>query len=646
LTRSGSSWTKQDLVRGLPRSEENHATNALVLDSAAKVLYAAQGGNTNMGAPSNNFNFLPEYAYSAAILRIDLGAIGASTYDLPTLVDEDHPGLVGPFGGNGGKHQAKLTPGSPVQLYATGFRNAFALVRTRQAKLIAINNGPNAGWGGLPIGEGTSGACTNQKREGGLHHDDSIHLLSNGYYGGHPNPTRANRANRFNATNPQSPVPSGNAIECDYRGTANNGSLATLPGGTTGMAQYTASNLANQLADDLLVGSVDGTVYRATLDAHGTKVVATEPLFSNLGGYAIDIAVQGDAEPLPGTIWVPNLQLNVIDVFEPSDFGGRPIPPCSGGPSGSLDEDHDGYSNADEIANGTDPCSSADAPHDWDHDLRSDVLDGDDDNDGTPDTSDAFAVDASNGLATDVPIAYSFQGSAPGSACAPTPMPSGCPGGITGLGFTGLMNNGSVNYEAQFDPELMTVGGAAGVLTVDQVPPGDALGATNSQQFALQYGVRPSETAFTVHAQVLAPFAGTTPAGGQSLGVFLGTGDQDNYVKLVVSANNGSPEIQLVSEVAGIATVVGVPLSLIDVSTVDLYLTVNKSDGSVVARFRTATTTETGALTDAGTVPMIPAPWLEGANQGLALGLIATSAGATPFSATWSLLETMAGPPL
>ena len=182
-----------------------------------------------------------------------------------------------------------------------------------------------------------------------------------------------------------------------------------------------------------------------------------------------------------------------------------------GATSGSLDEDHDGYSNADEIANGTDPCSSADVPHDWDHDFRSDLLDPDDDNDGTPDTSDAFAVDASNGLATDVPIAYPFQGSAPGSPCAPTPMPSGCPGGITGLGFTGLMNNGSVNYEDQFDPELMTVGGAAGVLTVDQVPPGDALGATNTQQFAFQYGVRAPETAFTVHAQVLAPFAGRHP---------------------------------------------------------------------------------------------------------------------------------------
>ena len=169
------------------------------------------------------------------------------------------------------------------------------------------------------------------------------------------------------------------------------------------MAEYTASNLANQLNGDLLVGSVKGNVYRVTLDDSGTKVLATEPLFSNLGGSPIDVAVQGDTDPLPGTIWVPNLQLSVIDVFEPSDFGGRTIPPCSGANSLALDEDHDGYSNADELANGTEPCSSADVPHDWDHDLVSDLRDPDDDNDGIPDTTDPFAVDAANGLSTERP---------------------------------------------------------------------------------------------------------------------------------------------------------------------------------------------------------------------------------------------------
>ena len=39
---------------------------------------------------------------------------------MPTLVDDDHPNLVGPFGGDMGKHQAKITPSSPVQVFAPG----------------------------------------------------------------------------------------------------------------------------------------------------------------------------------------------------------------------------------------------------------------------------------------------------------------------------------------------------------------------------------------------------------------------------------------------------------------------------------------------------------------------------------------------
>ena len=207
------------------------------------------------------------------------------------------------------------------------------------------------------------------------------------------------------------------------------------------------------------------------MDAGGTKALATEPLFSNLGGYPIDVAVEGSSGALPGTIWVPNLRLNVIDVFEPSDYGGRPAPPCSGADSPALDEDNDNYSNTDEIANGTDPCSGADVPHDWDRDFVSDLRDPDDDNDGRPDVSDPFPVDAANGLTTDVPIGYPFESGASASPCAPTPVPSGCPGGIIGLGFTGLMTNGSTDYGANFDPSRMTVGGAGGVLTVDALRP-------------------------------------------------------------------------------------------------------------------------------------------------------------------------------
>src|SRR6185369_7904700 len=112
LTWNGTSWTKVDLIRGLPRSEENHSTNGMVLSADGTKLYIAQGGNTNNGAPSSYFSNTSEYALSGAVLEVDLVALNAmpnktftyspgvtSTYkyDLPTLNDPTVPndGLPG-----------------------------------------------------------------------------------------------------------------------------------------------------------------------------------------------------------------------------------------------------------------------------------------------------------------------------------------------------------------------------------------------------------------------------------------------------------------------------------------------------------------------------------------------------------------------
>ena len=81
LTLTAGGWEKLDLVRGLPRSEENHHGNGLVLDpNDPGIIYLSMGGNTNAGATSRNFALLPEFALSAAILKIDIGFIGESTY--------------------------------------------------------------------------------------------------------------------------------------------------------------------------------------------------------------------------------------------------------------------------------------------------------------------------------------------------------------------------------------------------------------------------------------------------------------------------------------------------------------------------------------------------------------------------------------
>src|SRR5262245_25122513 len=217
LTWDGTSWVKLDLVRGLPRSEENHSTNGLQLDRVTNTLYVVQGGHTNQGARSTNFALLPEYALSGAILSIDLNAIGNTTYDLPTLDDETRTN-TGPgvdqgdqFGGNDGLNQARLVPGGPVQVYSPGFRNAYDLLINSSGRMYTIDNGPKAGWGGVPSG------CTNAQVEPGVTLQDNRHFITGpGFYGGHPNPTRGNMANTFNPSIPQAPVTVSNPVECTY----------------------------------------------------------------------------------------------------------------------------------------------------------------------------------------------------------------------------------------------------------------------------------------------------------------------------------------------------------------------------------------------------------------------------------------------
>jgi hypothetical protein len=639
LTWNGSSWVKLDLVRGLPRSEENHAPNGMALDTATNTLYIAQGGNTNMGATSTNFALLPEFALSAAILSVNLTAIGNTTYDLPTLDDENRPGVNDandPFGGNDGKNQAKLVPGGPVQVHASGFRNPYDVILTQAGRMYSIDNGSNAGWGDVPLDQNgnpttaiTAGNATNAVHEPGKSDQDNLHFITGpGFYAGHPNPTRANLANTFNPTNPQSPVSVANSIEGFYLNTGvQDGALALFDGSTNGMVEYTASNFGGALKGDLLAAGFSNQIFRVKLNSAGSVVTLQEVLFNSVGIIPLDVTALGDTGPFPGTIWVADHQSNSIFVFEPNDFSGAPI--CFGHDDPALDEDGDGYNNHDEIVNGTNPCSAGDFPPDWDQDRTSNLLDPDDDNDGRPDTSDPFAIDKLNGKGTQLPVLYTWENNAPS------------PGGLLNLGFTGLMSNGTANYASLFDPAKMTAGGAAGVVTVDAVSEGDATGATNTQEYAFQFGVDipPGSGPFTARTRIVGPFAGLTPQAGQSMGLFIGTGDQDNYFKIIVSGSGGGG-VQWVKEVAGVVTTGTLSsVSLPGPSGIDLYLTVNPNAATVQARYTVTVGGVTGPFVNLGAPVAIPSSWWT-QSTGLAVGIISSSAGAAPpFPATWDFIE-------
>ena len=285
LTLTAQGWKRIDLVRGLPRSRQDHATNGLALDPSTQTLYVVQGSNTNRGAPSQSFGLLPESPLSGAVLAIDLAQIGNTTYDLPT-----RSGRGGP-GGRSGANASFVRLGAPVRIVATGLRNPYDIVRTRSGSLFATINGANAERGARPGSD-----CTSAAREGGTRALDKLVRIREGAFYGHPNPSR---------------------LEC---GSPTEAPLTSFRFSTNGIAEATAGPVDG----DLLAVSFDGTLHRIELDETASRVVAREGV--KPGGIPLDVTVEGEDDPLPGTIWVA-LYIDVrgnpggLAVLEPARLG-------------------------------------------------------------------------------------------------------------------------------------------------------------------------------------------------------------------------------------------------------------------------------------------------------------------------------------
>lgn len=695
LTWDGSKWVKIDLVRGFPRSEENHAPNGLVYDKFNKKIYLTIGGFTNAGAPSKAFTYSCEYALSAAILSIDLPAIESMPvkangdhpyiYDMPTLDDPDRvnkpdgsdPG--DPFGGNDGLNQAKIVPGGPVQIYASGFRNAYDLVLTkspgRENRLYVTDNGANPGWGGHPANEGAHGNVTNNYPSGEpgssgegpndpmVNNLDAVHYIGNvgsyepgSYYGGHPCPIRANpngagwfthsgdinggtkvwRTSKTDSKNPLPadwppfPISMANPIEGDYQNPGvSDKSIITFTQSTNGICEYSASSFNGAMQGDLLAIGFEGAIFRIRLNDAGnqtlnvlgdSKLNQDQTFATGFGSKPLDVIAQGDNEIFPGTIWAAVYGASSIVVFEPLDNTS-----CTGTYSLSMDEDEDKYSNADEIDNGTNPCSAASQPNDNDQDFISDLKDTDDDNDGIADVNDAFAVDGENGLKTNIPIDWALFNNDPGT-------------GLFGLGFTGLMVNGSTDYLQQYDLNNMVAGGAAGAFTLVDVPEGDAFGTKNTQQNAFQWGINVNKFTkpFVIDIELSGPFFNNlSPQDFQSAGAYIGNGDQDNYLKIVLNANGGVGGIQVLHENLGSATSHQYSISKIPESSFNVIFEVDPAKGTVQPIYKSDGASEI-ILGSPVILSQKLLQALQSSSQALAVGLISTSEGAGgSYTNTW-----------
>jgi uncharacterized repeat protein (TIGR02543 family) len=627
-------WDKVDLVRGLPRSEENHASNGLQVHTVngKRYLFICSGGNTNAGGPSRNFTKITEFALASAILSVDLSVLevmpvqGSGTnqyvYDLPTVDDPSRnnangitnpatPGYNGidindPFGGNDGLNQAKIVQGGPVQIFSPGYRNTYDLVITKAGRMYVSDNGANGGWGGVPENEGPAvngqSLVTNNYHyilsngnalEPGsdvpyngqtVNNKDNLHLVTGlgtntvsnytwgSYYAGHPVPIRANPSgaglythdgentdfNGYFRTSytgnpstslpydwPPVPISMADPRQGDFRNPGTNmaigedGALLTWSNNTNPLAEYKASNLNNAYKGNLFAGHSGGFLHRVELNTDGSLNKLTLN-FASPGGTVLGLTAQDDHEIFPGTIWMAT-HGGQIKIMEPQDYDGGGgtvcLQPGQAGYLATADYDNDGYSNQDEIDNGTDHCASSIFPPDFDGDFISDLNDPDDDNDGIPDHLDPFQM----GVPFDLPVKNElFSDKMPG---------------FRGLGLTGLMTNLNPNDNylnwmdkpGDGDGVDDIYGGAVGAITV-YMTAGTAYGGANTQEKAFQFGVNMDQTKgpVTVRSRMLPPFHAHTA--GQSQGIYIGNGDQDNYLAVNLVTNG----YEVIKEVGGV----------------------------------------------------------------------------------------------
>ena len=697
LTWNGSSWDKVDLVRGLPRSEENHAVNGLHLDKTTNILYLAIGGHTNTGSPSNNFAYLNEYALSAAILSIDLNIINTLPirgvgnvkylYDLPTLDDPTRPNVSNPdynpsipgsqqtidqgdpFGGNDGRNQAKLVPGGPVQIYASGYRNAYDILVTKTpgktGRMYTIDNGANGGWGGYPKNTNTPG-ITNEYLVGEpgsttnlgdlpmVTNKDNMHLVSKPgmapVYGGHPNPIRANPGGAglyyydgitatfsLSPTSDWPPVPLSMANPAEANALihgVNDGALTTFSTSTNGIAEYTSSNyFGGQMVGDILTADFSGIIWRMKMSEDGTQVASKEIFASGFGEITLDIIAQGTGDIFEGTVWSCDYTASKIYIFTPQGSVN-----CSGNnASYTLDDDEDGFSNADERDNGTNACNASSFPADFDGDHVSNLNDSDDDNDGINDLADKFHRDASNGQNTASTLLYPFLNGNPGT-------------GLFGMGLTGLMSDGTTNPDSKYDmndPGLI-MGGAVGLASF---PAGAGNPMTNTLKYGFQYGykVNSSSQPFSVQTSLIGPFFNnltvTQITASHRQGIYIGKGDQDNYLMLAVSGNGSNSGLRVVMENNGTVMLDNFyPVSgILNASAIFLYLDVNPATGVVTPKYSTSTNTTIQAVGSPVTLVGQSLTTLQGPDA-LAVGIIAYG-NTTTYSAKWDYLNIMTNAP-
>lgn len=644
-------WNTVDLVRGLPRSQHDHQLNGVeyAVDDVTGLPYLLvnAGGMSNAGATSAPLNYMAETAYSGAVLKVDLGAILGMTlktdvygvdyyYNLPTLDDPTRAGVtegvdasIEIYGSNGGLNQAKLVVGGPVQIYAPGIRNAVETIETEDGNFLTFDNGGNPSWGREPIIVG--GNATNLPTLAGsiTTNQDQLHLVVEGVYMGHPNPTRASGSDaglyQQNASGiplPQYPTDYASVVPESMQdpaqgfflaeGTAD-GALALSSKSTNGLTEYTfAGAFGGEAAGDIFaVRYATNSIIRIKLSDTNNDGIPDTGV--QLDEWALGIASPLDVHaPTAGQILFGTLLVSGL-----TETGSiRILVPDDGSATNPIDPE-------------------------------------DRDTDGINDRSDAFAMDAENGMGTTLAagqtLHWEFESTTPQSAL---------PGQVAGfrIGLSGIMSNGTDLPETlsldRFEPVILggddvVLGGTANTVLIGATPGGSANGAANTQFHGFQAGFSAQSDRFTITAEVWNQFR-NIPVGSRSVeqksGFYLGTGDQDSFISINIGMGFMELRYEENGVQAALQTIALPQLLNVNINTylTDLTFAVDRIAGTISASY----VAQTLGGPVAGSFAPVQAYGdlldalhnqyaINGHESGVAWGLMATSGSATPFEANF-----------
>jgi hypothetical protein len=234
--------TVQPLITGLPVSNHDHGINGMEFDNQGNLLIAV-GGNSNAGVPDCDIGGVPESPLSAAIIK---AYITRTNFNGNIVYLESQSGQVNMDQAYG--DIVDVATNVDLEVFASGMRNAYDLVLATTGLIYSPDNGPNTGFGPGSLSATTQGPEADD--------EDTLDLIEEGHYYGHPNRNRGRYDTRQNVYHDSADAPIPGVFTQ---------SLGVYLSSVNGVDEYRAKTFNFAMYKNLLLQKWNGETHRIVL---------------------------------------------------------------------------------------------------------------------------------------------------------------------------------------------------------------------------------------------------------------------------------------------------------------------------------------------------------------------------------------------